>query len=161
MVDLEKILQKLVRAEVDFVVIGGLAAVSYGTSLQTEDLDICCDFTPENLSRLQKALAGINPIHRMPPSRLPLQLTPELIHGLKNLYLKTDYGQLDCLGEVKGIGAFSKVKEQSVLIDLENVECRVLTLEALIKAKEAMTRPRDHQAVLELKAIRERLNEKS
>ena len=73
-----------------------------------------------------------------------------------NLYLDTDFGQLDCLGEVKGIGMYSKVYQRSVLLDLPFGPCRVLDIDALIRAKQAMDRPRDRAAIIQLRAIMER-----
>ena len=42
--DLNSLLQRLIRHRVDFVVVGGYAAVAHGSSLVTMDVDICCDF---------------------------------------------------------------------------------------------------------------------
>jgi predicted nucleotidyltransferase len=153
--DFLEILKQLEDAQVSFVVIGGFAATVYGCSLVTQDIDICCDFSPENLLRLQKALAGLHPVHRMTPNRKPLELTPDNIKGLKNLYLDTDLGVLDCLGFVEGIGDFEKAVSLSRKIDADGLKMNILTLDALIAAKEAMRRPRDKQALIQLKAIRE------
>ena len=100
MPDLESLLSRLIQREVEFVVVGGFAAVAHGVSLPTQDIDVCCRFTAENLLKLQEALADLHPVHRMVPSRPPLQLTPETCAGLRNLYLDTDWGQLDCLSEI-------------------------------------------------------------
>lgn len=156
MPDLESLLERLVRNRVAFVVVGGFAAVAHGVSLLTEDVDVCCRFTPANLLKLQAALGDLHPVHRMTPARLPLALTPQSCVGLKNLHLDTDYGQLDCLGEVKGIGDYNKVAQHSVLIDLPFGSCRVLGIDALIRSKEAMDRPRDRAAIVQLRAIEER-----
>jgi hypothetical protein len=75
---------------------------------------------------------------------------------LKNLYLDTDWGVLDCLGAVTGIGDYDDVLANSEEIELDSGSCRVLTLDALISAKQAMDRPRDRETVLQLQAIRER-----
>ncbi len=154
--NLISVIGRLVTAEVDFVVIGGFAATVYGSTLVTQDVDICCSFTQENLLRLQKAMSGINPVHRMTPKRLPLVLTPENSRDLKNLYLDTDLGVLDCLGDVSGIGNFETVKEASVLIETESLKFRILSLDALIEAKKAMNRPRDKQTLAILMALKER-----
>jgi hypothetical protein len=156
MPDLESLLERLVRGRVAFVVVGGFAAVAHGVSLLTEDVDVCCRFTPANLLRLQAALADLQPVHRMTPARLPLELTRESCARLKNLYLDTDYGQLDCLGEVKAIGGYPEVNKRSVLLDLPFGPCRVLGIDALIRSKEAMDRPRDRAAIIQLRAIKER-----
>lgn len=141
----------------DFVVVGGYAVAAYGSSLVTQDIDICCDFSPENLMRLQRALKDTQPVHRMTPKRLPLVLTPEKCKGLKNLYLDTDAGQLDCLESVLGVGDFSTVKQHSIVIEIDEIECRLINIDALIVAKQAMGRPRDLLAVQELEAIKEKL----
>ena len=154
MKDLTDILGLLVRHNVDFVVVGGYAVAAYGSSLVTQDVDICCDFSSENLMRLQEALSDRNPVHRMTPKRLPLILTPEKCRGLKNLYLDTDVGQVDCLGSVLGIGDFSVVKQHSISVEIDDFECRLIDLDTLIEAKKAMGRPRDLAAVQELEAIR-------
>src|SRR5687767_6444925 len=100
---LSDLLARLHAERVEFVVIGGLAAVVHGVVLVTLDVDVCCRFTEENLMRIQRAVADLHPVHRSRPD-LPLQLTSEQCASLKNLYLKTDWGILDCLGEVLGLG---------------------------------------------------------
>jgi hypothetical protein len=154
MSDLRALLQRLTEHDVEFVVIGAFASVIHGVTLVTQDVDICCPFTPRNLLKLQKALADLRPVHRLTPQRLPLRLTRETRRGLKNLYLETDLGVLDCLSEVLGIGGFASVRKQSVIIDAGFGKCRVLGLDALIKAKQAMNRPRDREALIQLNAIR-------
>ena len=156
MSDLRVLLQRLVERDVEFVVIGAFASVVHGATLVTQDVDICCPFTSRNLLKLQGAIADLHPVHRLTPKRLPLRLTRERCRGLKNLYLETDLGVLDCLGEVLGVGNFATVKKQSVIVDLGFGKCRVLGLEALIKTKRAMDRPRDREALIQLEAIRAR-----
>ncbi|MCF7848014.1 MAG: hypothetical protein K9M45_04125 [Kiritimatiellales bacterium] len=157
MKELTDILSLLAKHHVDFVVVGGYAVAAYGSALVTQDIDICCDFSADNLMRLQQALESNNPVHRMTAKRLPLVLTPEKCKGLKNLYLDTDNGQLDCLGSVLGIGNFEAVKRRSIVVDIDDFQCRLIDLAALIEAKKAMGRPRDLAAVQELEAIREKL----
>src|SRR4051812_28549747 len=109
MANLNDLLQRLHAGQVEFVLVGGLAAVVYGVSLVTRDVDVCCRFSPENLSRLQNTLSDLNPVHRMTPQRLRLGLPPEAPGSLKNLYLSTDLGVLDCLSEVLGVGNYDEV----------------------------------------------------
>lgn len=156
MANLKALLQRLVEQDVEFVVIGAFASVAHGATLVTQDVDVCCPFTSRNLLKLQAAVADLHPVHRLTPKRLPLQLTRQKCRGLKNLYLETDLGVLDCLSEVLGVGNFATVKKQSVVIDLGFGKCRILGLDALIKAKRAMGRPRDREAVVQLEAIRVR-----
>ena len=73
------------------------------------------------------------------------------------MYLLTDFGQLDVLSEIAGVGDHSQVEQHTIEVDLEGTHCRVLDLVTLIAAKKAMNSPKDRQAVMELEAIRERL----
>jgi len=156
MANLESLLLRLTQHHVEFVVVGGFAAVAHGVSLLTQDIDVCCRFTADNLLRLQQAISDLHPVHRMTPKRLPMRLTREKCADLKNLYLDTDWGQLDCLGAVLGIGDYDEVAKGSIEIILGGGKCRVLDINALIKAKEAMGRPRDKETVIQLRAIQER-----
>ncbi len=155
---LSAIIGRLVSGGVEFVVVGGYAAVAYGASLMTRDVDVCCPFTPENLGRLVAALAGLHARHRLTPQRLPFDSSGNALIGLRNLYLETDLGILDCLSEVAGVGGFDEVARSSVEVQLPAGKCRVLGLEALISAKQAMGRPHDLITVVQLLAIREQAN---
>lgn len=154
---LKEIVLRLREFEVDFVLAGGFGVVAQGSSLVTRDVDVVCDMGAANLVRIYSAFAELRPVHRMTPQRLPFTREQAEKGDLKNLYLTTDWGQLDCLGEIKGVGDYAACLAASEPIDLDGVVIRVLTLDALIAAKRAMSRPRDLHAVLELEAIRERL----
>lgn len=156
MSNLEDILERLIRSHVEFVIIGGFAVLAHGASLMTEDVDICCPFSEENLRAIEGAVRDLHPVHRMTPQHLPFELTPSLVGDLKNLYLATDLGKLDCLSEVLGIGGYDEVERRSVEIKFESGPCRVLEIDALIEAKSATNRTRDRMAILQLKAIKER-----
>jgi hypothetical protein len=149
-------MRRLVAAEVEFVLVGGFAAVAHGVTLVTRDVEICCRFSEPNLMRIQKALADSNPVHRSRPD-LPLALTPHQCASLKNLYLKTDLGVVDCLGEVLGVGSFDEAARHSVEIELPFGKCRVLDLDTLIRAKEAMNRDHDRITVKYLQQIKNRI----
>ncbi len=155
MQNLNDLLQRLHAQEVEFVLVGGFAATVHGSTLVTRDLDVCCRFTEENLRRIHRAVADLHPAHRMRPD-LPFVLTPDLCASLKNLYLKTDLGSLDCLGEVKGVGNFEEARQHSVVVELPFGECRVLDLDTLIRAKLAMNRGHDQITVRQLQAIKDR-----
>ena len=158
--DFFEILRRLSKAGVDFVIVGGFAGVVHGCSYVTQDIDICCDFSPENLLSLQKALGNVHPVQRMAPKRKKFEVNRENIKQLKNLYLDTDIGRLDCLGFIDGIGSFDDVKKSTVQIEVEGLKIYVLSMNALIQAKKAMNRPRDKEAVRQLEEIK-KLKKKS
>ena len=150
------LLSRLREQEVEFVIIGGVCGVLHGASLVTWDLDICCRFSRENLRRIEAAVKDLHPRHRLTANRLPLELTDELCRSLKNMYLTTDLGILDCLSEVAGLGGFDNVMQQSELKEFPFGQCLVLKIDALIASKEAVGRERDWAAVKQLRAIKEK-----
>ncbi len=156
MSELTRITKRLSDYQVGFVVAGGLATILQGAALMTRDVDVACDMSPENLSRAWQALEDLHPVHRMTPARLPFTREQAESGTLRNLYLATDLGQIDLLGEIKGIGPFEECLKNSEPVAMGGMEIRVLTLDALIIAKRAMGRPKDLHAVLELEVIRER-----
>jgi hypothetical protein len=149
------LIERLKKGGVKFVLVGGFAGVVHGCTYVTQDIDICCDFSAANLLALQKALKDVHPVHRMTPQRLKLKLTIESCTRLKNLYLDTDIGQVDCLASIQGLGDYEDVENLSEIRDLGGgLRIRVLTIDSLIKARKAMNRPRDKEAILQLEAIK-------
>ncbi len=149
------LLERLNKHAVEYVLVGGVAAVVHGSQLVTGDVDICAPLDAPNLARIVAALSDLQTKFRMTPDRRPLPLEPEELAGFKNLYLETDLGQLDILSEIAGVGDYSAVALHTVTLDLGGTTCRVLDLDALILSKKALGRPRDLQAVIELEAIRQ------
>lgn len=150
------IIRRLIEHRFEFVLIGGLAAVVHGVTLTTRDADICCSFEFDNLVRLQGILADLHPVHRITPQRLPFEFEEGLFRRLQNLYLSTDLGTLDCLSTVLGLGDFEQVKQQSLELRLWGGSCRILTIDALIRAKQATDRPHDRQTIDQLRVIQAR-----
>jgi hypothetical protein len=159
--DDKALLIRLQQYQVEFVIIGGFCGILHGVSLVTKDLDICCRFTAENLFRIERAVKDLNPCHRLTANKLPLELTEELCSRLKNLYLQTDLGKLDCLGEVKAVGTYEEALKHSVSCKLSYGEFRMLDIDALIAAKQAVGRERDLAAVKQLRGIKERTQQKT
>ena len=153
---LSQILERLNGAHVEYVVVGGMAAIFHGVPLVTRDIDICLPLTQENLLRLETALSDLHPFHRQTPQPLPFSVQADYPRGLKNIYLRTDWGVLDCLGEIKGVGDYMMVLGQSQLVELPIGACRILNLQALIDSKSALDRAQDKLALVHLKQIQRR-----
>ncbi len=158
---LKDILVRLHAHDCQFVLIGGFGAVAWGSSIATRDVDVACDMSPANLRRVWLALAELAPRHRMGSGRPLFTEEDAARDGWKNLYLATRNGQIDLLGEVKGIGGFQECLSRSAPITLDGKEIRILSLEAMIQAKRSMGRPKDLQTVMELEVVRERLGDGS
>lgn len=152
----QALLKRLRDAGLEFVVIGGVCVVYHGVPIATFDLDICCPFGEANVRRIESAVKDLNPVHRLTVNKLPLELTRDSFASLKNLYLQTDFGKLDCLSEVSGIGDFESVCQRSVIASFACGEYRMLSLDALIASKSAAGREKDLEAVRVLRAVKEK-----
>ncbi len=149
------LIDRLRDGNVEFVIIGGLAGIIHGTTRTTQDIDICCKFTPENILKLFDAIKDTHPVHRMNPNRQVLELNSTNVKDFKNLYLDTDIGQLDCLNEVQGVGDFDEVFKNAITVDIDGRNYQVLNIDALIKAKKSLNRPQDKLDVMQLEAIKQ------
>jgi predicted nucleotidyltransferase len=152
----QALLMRLKDSGLEFVVIGGLCVVYHGVPVATFDLDICCPFGEENVRKIESAVKDLNPVHRLTANKLPLEQTRSSFKDLKNIYLQTDLGKLDCLSEVAGLGSYGQVLQQSILHSMSFGEFRMLNLDALIAAKTAAGRQKDLDAVRLLRAVKER-----
>jgi hypothetical protein len=154
---IEAPLRLLARYQVDIVIVGGVAATVHGSGLLTNDLDVCYARTPPNLERLASALKSVNARLRGAPENLPFVLDSETLrHGVKFTFT-TDIGNLDLLGEVRGVGGYQEVHVGSLTYDIFGYQFRVVEIGKLIIAKRIAGRPKDLIALPELEAIQARL----
>jgi hypothetical protein len=140
---LSQLLQRLADSGVDFVVVGGFAGVLHGSALVTRDLDICAVLTPENVERLREALKDLDPRRRMTPQRLSFLLVPKAGETVNNLYLETDWGVIDILSSILGLGDFEALRSNAEQFEIGGRACRLISLPDLVRAKEAMGREKD------------------
>jgi predicted nucleotidyltransferase len=64
MTDFESLLAALDRNRVEYIVVGGAAALARGSARFTQDLDVVYSRSPENLDRIVSALADLKPYLR-------------------------------------------------------------------------------------------------
>lgn len=155
MTSFEELLRKLVSSNIDFVVVGGVAAVTHGSAYETRDLDICYRRSKENIKKLVRLLKSLHAKLRGPKEELPFILDEKTFLFGMNFTFTTRLGDFDLLGELGGIGPYEKVEAMSEPIDLCGLKVRVLSLDGLIMAKKAANRPKDQMHVKELEAIKE------
>lgn len=155
MIQVEPTLRLLTQHQVEFVIVGGVAASAHGSAYLTHDLDIAYARTRENLKRLAAALAPHYPRPRDLPADLPFLWDEGTLQHGTNFTLATDLGNLDLLGEVAGLGDYARVRAASVAMSLFGMRCRVLSLDALIITKRAAGRTKDLLVLPELEALLE------
>jgi len=142
---------------VDFVLVGGLAAVVNGAPIDTFDVDVVHSREPANIERLLKVLEQLEAVFRIQPER---RLRPNASHlaSKGHLNLITRYGPLDVLGSIGKDLGYSELVSRSVELEIgPGLRIRVLDLETLIAIKEDLGGEKD-RAVLPI--LRRTLEEK-
>jgi predicted nucleotidyltransferase len=155
MTDFKALLRTLSESGVEFVLVGGVAAIVHGSTRLTVDVDAVYRRTRENIDRLVLALTPYRPYLRGAPPGLPFRWDAATITRGLNFTLTTDIGDLDLLGEITGGGGYDDLAAATLSIRVFGIECRCLTLDKLIEVKRAAGRPKDFEAIAELEAIRE------
>lgn len=155
MMDLRGLLHLLAQHRVEFIIVGGVAATLHGSARSTQDLDIVYARSAENRRRLVAALREHRPYLRGAPPGLPFSWDEETLRQGLNFTLETDLGDLDLLGEIAGGGGYDDLRPHSVEIEAFGHRFLCLDLDTLIRVKRAAGRPRDHEAIAELRVIRE------
>jgi hypothetical protein len=152
---IEAPLRLLGEHRVDCVIVGGIAALIHGSLLLTNDVDVCYARDPENLKRLAVALQSVHARLRNAPEGLPFILDAETLRRGLNFTFTTDIGDLDLLGEVRGVGHYEEVFAGSITVELFDYRFAVIDIGKLVIAKRAAGRPKDLLALPELEAIQE------
>lgn len=153
MTDFAGLLGALVGSEVDFIIVGGVAATVHGSARLTQDVDVVYGRDEDNLERLVAALHPLEPYLRGAPGGLPFEWTPATLRRGLNFTLTTSLGDINLLGEITGGGGYRDLLPHSFAVDLFGHACRCLDLPWLIHTKRAAGRPRDLDAIAELEVL--------
>ncbi len=149
-----QILERLDEHGVEYVVVGGVAAVLRGAPITTFDFDALVKIDPANAERLVDALRALDARYREHPDEIVPTLEDILAGG--HLLLMTNAGPLDILGHLTEGKRFEDVAEESPPLVIGELSVRVLGLEALIAEKEALDRPKDRAMAEMLAALLQR-----
>jgi predicted nucleotidyltransferase len=151
--DVERILGVLTSRGVDFVVIGGVAAVMHGSAIFTQDLDICFASDETNLGALGKALVELDARLRGVADEVPFVPDAATLRRVRLLTLETSAGPLDVQAEPAGCPPYARLRRNAERVDLGGYAVLIASVEDLIGMKRAAGRPKDLIAVEELEAI--------
>jgi hypothetical protein len=148
--DFVGILEALTAHRVDFIIVGGASAALQGAPLNTLDIDIVHERSPENVARLLAALGHLNAYSRLQPER---QLRPNTSHlsSPGHQLLMTSSGALDVLGAIEPGGSYADLFDHSEVMRVGSMSVRVLDLQTLIEIKETIGRDKDRAVLAVLK----------
>ena len=155
MINLFELARRFSSAGVDFVIVGGIAIRSHGGNYITEDLDICYSRQRENLKKIAGVLEPLQPRLRGIDDTLPFVFDWTTLQHGTNFTFTTALGDVDLLGEVKGVGAYDDLVKESIEVDLDGFATYILSIPSLIAAKKAAARPKDEAGLQVLYALKE------
>jgi len=138
-----RILIELRRAGVEFIVVGGVAAVLEGVPVNTFDLDVVHSREAGNINRLLAALETLEATYRI--SNDP-KLKPAASHLISpgHQLLTTRFGPLDVLGSIGRSRSYNDLLPHVKEVELgQGLHVQVLNLETLIAIKEEIAGEKD------------------
>ena len=142
--NLGQILERLIAAGVDFILVGGLAAVVQGAPVMTMDVDIVHNQSPENITKLLAFLKSADAFYRRPDDKL-IRPKKRDLSGKGHLLLATRYGPLDVLAFIEEGKTYGDLLGHTVEINFRGHFLRVLDLKMLIQLKRTSKDPKDRQ----------------
>jgi hypothetical protein len=140
---LEALLRRLARAEVDFVVVGGVAVAFQGYGRATKDLDITYATDAQNLDRLGDVLVSLNAKLRGVAEDVPFVPDGRTLARTRLLTLDTDDGGLDLLADPPGAPPYATMRSRADRVELDDIVVAIAALDHLLAMKRAAGRPQD------------------
>lgn len=149
--------QRLVEAQVDWVLVGRLAEIAQGAPLLADHMEACFRPDPENVTRLAAALLPLRPrvldgTRQERSPRFFAQHAEHLLLERPSLVLETEAARLLLQQSLSGVGAYPTVKQAAVSLDLYGCRMLVLSLPALIARRQARGLTEDELFVPQLEA---------
>ncbi len=151
----ERILRALEEHGVQYVLIGALAATFHGSTLRTDDVDVCPRNTRENLEKLAAALhdLGAREYDVRKDELVERSWDAELLASDAMWILGTAAGRLDLVFEPAGTKGYDDLARDAVEFRIDDMSIYVASLEDVIRSKEATNRPRDREQLPTLRRL--------
>ncbi|HED00606.1 MAG TPA: hypothetical protein ENN18_09505 [Proteobacteria bacterium] len=157
--DLSAVLEGLIEAGVEFILVGGLAAVVQGAPVTTMDVDIVHNQSSENIAKLLAFLKSIDAFHRRPDDQV---LRPKKgdLSGMGHALFTTRLGPLDVLAVIEEGRDYEDLLEHTVEIEFRGHTIRVLDLKTLVELKRTSRDLKDRQRLPVLEETLRQVEEK-
>jgi hypothetical protein len=157
-----QILAVLRRHRVNFVVVGGLAAVMHGSDMATFDLDVTPERRHDNLERLALALEELGIAIRVEgvPEGVVFNPTVTVLERVSVLNLTTSFGDLDLVMTPAGLAGYDAMAADATEIDIDGVIVQIASLDDVIASKEASDRAKDRLTLPGLRVLRRKIANK-
>jgi hypothetical protein len=139
-------LADLSAAQVDFILVGGVAVALAGYARATEDVDLLVEASPENIQRLLAALEDFGEGHAR-------KLTPGDFALEEGAVRVVEDFPLDLFTQMSGY-TYADLLPFTDEHDIRATTIRYLDAEGLIRLKKDSLRPKDQLDVQALRALR-------
>jgi len=159
-VDLSAIIEGLIKADVKFILVGGLAAVVQGAPVTTMDVDIVHNRSSDNISKLFTFLKSIDAIYRRPDNKIIVPKEEDL-SGMGHSLFSTRLGPLDVLAFIEQEKTYEDLFKHTIEIEFRGHTIHVLDLKTLIELKKKSKDPKDKQRLPVLEETFRQLNKES
>lgn len=145
--DPERIFATLATHEVEFVLVGALAARLQGFPRLTADADLTPAHNPENLKRLATALRALDArVYTEPvPEGLVFDCSAATLARADIWNLVTAAGRVDVIFRPAGIDGYAELRANAVRFEIHGKFLFAASLSDILRSKEAADRPQDRQ----------------
>jgi predicted nucleotidyltransferase len=149
----DQLLRRLATANVDFVVVGGLAVNAWGVVRGTKDVDVVVNTEPDNLRRLADLAVEAGGHVQQGEAMLgsPISIASALASG-DQVAIETELGRLDVVQGLEGVPTFDALKARASEAEILGMTVAVCALEDLKAMKRAAGRTRDLADLEDLEA---------
>ena len=163
--DLKRLTDAFARHDVEYLLVGGIASRAYGARRPTYDVDCLPEPSRENLDRLAAAMRDLHARLRVEglsdeeSAKLPVQVTGSSLVRLEISTWRTDAGDLDILAAIPDRDGrhmrYPELVDRASTLGLDGIVVRVAALDDVIASKEWANRPKDRDALPELRSLRQ------
>jgi predicted nucleotidyltransferase len=149
----DELLRRLVSADVQFVVVGGLAVGAWGVVRGTKDVDVVVAPDPENLRRVAEVAVAAGGHVQQGEALLgtPISIASALASG-EQVAIETDLGRLDIVQGLEGIPSYEELRSGASEAEILGVKVSVCSIDDLKAMKRAAGRTRDLADLEDLEA---------
>ncbi|HEX9967029.1 MAG TPA: DUF6036 family nucleotidyltransferase [Solirubrobacterales bacterium] len=147
--DPQRIFEELAAHEVDFVLVGGLAAQTHGSPRMTNDVDVIPRPEPANLARLADALRALE-ARVLNPGHESTEIEAAMLPRATIWQFATRHGDVDVLHEAPGAAPYEQLRERALVVKVGEVRVPVSGRDDLIRMKLTRGRPVDRADVAAL-----------
>ena len=151
--DLRALLALLAGANVNFVVVGGIALGLHGYIRTTADLDIVPDPDPANLDRLCELLQAEHASLLLAPSRRFAGREAWMLRRGRNISLTTRLGDVDVIRTLPGVPDYVTLVADAERYDMDGMTVIVASRDRLIEMKHARNSEQDRADIDALRKL--------